>query len=159
MFKAMMRIALRIASRISSLLLIPPSTKGKEPQVYFGTKQPMEQTFADAVDLMARSVHAFHDRFGMAEVEPESSDMLSFHRVRTGLLMEELGEYASVANRQDNEKAKLEAADCLYVALGTMLQLGNEGISAIIEVTIKNNRKTVFTHSKNKAGKAQKLAS
>ena len=88
--------------------------------------------FVEATENLARSVVAFHGRFG-AEPVPLSA--------RLTLLMEEVGEHARAINR--NESGALEEmADVVYIALGTLELAGEEGTAALQQVALKNNRKT-----------------
>ena len=54
-----------------------------------------------------------------------------------------------------------EAADVLYVSVGHLLALGKDGLEAIDQVSLKNNKKKNKTHflEKGKKGKKAKYLS
>ena len=105
------------------------------------------QRFLDGVHTMAESVYAFHERFDIPCVDPtDTDDALEALRQRLVLLSEEIGEYARALNQARLGDATLEAADVAYVALGTVLRLGDEGRKACVTVTRKNDSKTPSTH-------------
>ena len=105
--------------------------------------------FLSGVSAIARSVYEFHQRFDIPAVEPDKPvETLDALRQRLALLAEESGEYARALNRGDIDDAVKEAVDVAYIALGTILRLGEPGRAACIEVARKNDAKTPSSHSK-----------
>ena len=84
--------------------------------------------FVDAVSRLGDSVYSFHERFGLPTVAHEGEDVvLEALRRRLALLSEEVGEHARELNKGNVQDAVSEAVDIAYVALGTVLVLGNAG--------------------------------
>ena len=95
---------------------------------------------ADMVTMMW-SVDAFHERFGITEPGMDS---------RLELLMEEVAELQYAVQSESIERVANEAADVLYVILGTFAVLPPDiGHDALREVTSKNDAKTLETHYVN----------
>ena len=83
--------------------------------------------FVGAVSRLGDSVYSFHERFGLPTVAHEGEDViLEALRRRLALLSEEVGEHARELNKGNVRDAVSEAVDIAYVALGTVLVLGNE---------------------------------
>ena len=107
------------------------------------------EEFAAVVAAVAESVYSFHERFEIGCVDtsdPEAA--LDALRWRLALLDEEVGEHARELNRGNIEKAVDEAVDIAYIALGTVLRLGRDGLAACIAVSRKNDAKSASTHGK-----------
>ena len=103
--------------------------------------------FVDAVSRLGDSVYSFHERFGLPTVAHEGEDViLEALRRRLALLSEEVGEHARELNKGNVRDAVSEAVDIAYVALGTVLVLGNEGRDACYSISDKNDAKTLATH-------------
>ena len=103
--------------------------------------------FVDAVSRLGDSVYSFHERFGLPTVAHEGEDViLEALRRRLALLSEEVGEHARELNKGNVGDAVSEAVDIAYVALGTVLVLGNEGRDACYSISDKNDAKTLATH-------------
>ncbi len=101
--------------------------------------------FTEAMRAMAGSVYDFHSRF---DVKPITEEILADRLVyletvfkRLDFLTEEVGEFIREVNKGDNVEASLEAADILYVALGTLLCFDKAGVEAIYRTSTKNDRK------------------
>ena len=111
--------------------------------------------FVGAVSRLGDSVYSFHERFGVPTVGDEDADgVMEALRRRLALLSEEVGEHARELNRGNVEDAVSEAVDIAYVALGTVLALGNAGRDACHAVSDKNDAKTLATHgSRDSTGK------
>ena len=75
-------------------------------------------------------------------------------------VLEEVNELNDEINKRDEDKSiKLlsrEAADVLYVSVGHLLALRNEGLEAMYQVSKKNNNKTKQTHFFDKKEKKVK---
>ncbi len=103
--------------------------------------------FVGAVSRLGDSVYSFHDRFGIPTVDSsDRDDTLETLRRRLALLSEEVGEHARELNRANVEDATSEAIDIAYVALGTVLTLGQAGRDACYAISDKNDAKTLSTH-------------
>ena len=103
--------------------------------------------FVDAVSRLGDSVYSFHERFGLPTVAHEGEDViLEALRRRLALLSEEVGEHARELNKGNVQDAVSEAVDIAYVALGTVLVLGNDGRDACYSISDKNDAKTLATH-------------
>ena len=104
---------------------------------------------ATQIAALAASVQRFHDRFGQGN--PASLDeMLD----RIPIQDEEVRELEQALHGEGDERAASEAADVLFVAIGTILRLDPElAVTAITEVIDKNDAKTRETHYINDAGK------
>ena len=99
--------------------------------------------YISAVTALASSVWDFHDRFGV-EQDEELADVISFvdkYQDRILIQLEELGEFTKDVNRHLISDAREEAADVAYVALGTILTLGEAGKDATYTVVEKNDAK------------------
>ena len=105
-------------------------------------------SFVEGIRAIAESVYSFHDRFDIPRVDTADTEAtLEALRQRLAIIAEEIGEYASALNQGDVEDAASEAADVGYVALGTILRLGDLGRLACIEIARKNDAKVPSTHS------------
>ena len=113
-----------------------------------GVRMVIERSdFVGAVSRLGDSVYSFHDRFGVPTVDAEDPEtILEALRRRLALLSEEVGEHARELNRGNVEDAVSEAVDIAYVALGTVLTLGNAGRDACHSISDKNDAKTLATH-------------
>ena len=108
--------------------------------------------FVGAVSRLGDSVYSFHDRFGIPTLDDEDRDtVLETLRRRLSLLSEEVGEHARELNRGNVDDAVSEAIDVAYVALGTVLTLGNAGRDACYSISDKNDAKTLATHGSRSA--------
>ena len=102
-----------------------------------------KKTFLRAVEMMAGSVWDLHERFGIPTIAGISEEgTLLYLRDRLSIQMEELGELSGAINKGRLEEIPKEAADVLYVALGTIAVLDDVGASGCLEVAKKNDRKT-----------------
>ena len=103
--------------------------------------------FLEGVTAIAESVYSFHQRFDIAAIDTAEGDAaIESLRQRLALLAEETGEHARALNSADVAGAVDEAVDVAYVALGTVLCLGEAGRSASLAVARKNDAKTPSTH-------------
>ena len=66
---------------------------------------------------------------------------------RKHLLSEEIQELRVATSERNDEYISDEASDVLFVAMGNIEALGNDGIKGAIRVTIKNGNKTVENHA------------
>ena len=101
----------------------------------------------NAVAEMAAEVWDFHDRFC---IDRGKNATRASHEViieRAPLLREEFEELLDAAKSKDESETCHEAADVLFVAIGNMVSLGNEGIEGVRNVTAKNTAKTYETHA------------
>ena len=106
------------------------------------------ETGARIVDL-AGCVHAFHERFGITGAASRE-ELLS----RIPIQDEEVRELQAAILGESDERVASEAADVLFVAIGTVLSLAPAlAAEAIREVIEKNDAKTRATHHVNDAGK------
>ena len=106
--------------------------------------------FVGAMAVLAGSVYDFHARFGIPNIN--SSDAASGAAgarllARLAILTEEVGEHAAELNRADIRLAADEMGDAAFVAMGTLLELGELGIGAARRVADKNDKKTLATHA------------
>ncbi len=103
------------------------------------------QAFIDAVAGMAAEVYDFHRRWQQSIGEPEA-----VAGDRLGMLQEEVdelrAELVGAAGVVDRESVIDEAADVLFVAIGTLERFGEAGLSGMQRVTGKNAAKTEHTH-------------
>ena len=116
------------------------------------------EDYVSLVSKLAESVYDFHARFNL--LEQVSMGFFSEDLVpeRILLTIEELGELTKAYMREGSEQVNEEAADLLYIALGTLLFLGEEGAVKAQAVISKNAQKTNKTHAVNSTGKVVKLA-
>ena len=126
-----------------------------------------KQEFLDAIAEIAESVYDFHDRFEVEYLEefvPEPltipklhyDDAMSLLTRRILLQIEEIGELSRALNKGLFENAFEEAADILYIALGTIVSSGGYGIDACQIVAEKNNNKTLDNTKLSAIGKVIK---
>lgn len=108
--------------------------------------------FVELITKLAESVYDFHARFNLFENMPD--DLIP---ERILLTAEELGEMSRAYMREGWDQTNEEAADLLYIALGTVLFLGGDGAEKTQDVIEKNAKKTSKTHTVNTAGKVVKL--
>ena len=104
--------------------------------------------FVSAIETLAGSVDAFHQRFDIPQIDLTSIDAtLDALRQRLSLLDEEVGEHARALNRGEIEDAVKEAVDVAYIALGTIHRLGSEGLDAChvgsAERTTRSHRRPI----------------
>lgn len=98
-----------------------------------------KEDFLETVKEMAESVYDFHDRF-----EIDSHDLTVFEVLNQRVLLqcEEVGELCRALNKGMIDNAFEEAADALYIALGTIVSSSYFGLEACKQVAEKNNNKT-----------------
>ena len=111
--------------------------------------------FPESISMLAKSVESFHERFQVDAVDFSSdSAALELLRKRLSLLSEESGEFARELNKGNLEHAIHEAVDVAYIALGTILCIGERGLDACKIVINKNDKKSKTGYSKrNSTGK------
>tara|TARA_Y100000817_G_scaffold169406_1_gene132445 strand:- start:2394 stop:2753 length:360 start_codon:yes stop_codon:yes gene_type:complete len=101
-------------------------------------KEDHRQNFLDAVQSIAESVFDFHDRWNLLDEKKPAHIAIE---ERKELLLEEVNELNDEINKIDEDKSiKLlsrEAADVLYVSVGHLLALRNEGLEAMYQVSKK----------------------
>ncbi|MBI4199768.1 MAG: hypothetical protein HY535_04785 [Chloroflexi bacterium] len=113
----------------------------------------MDKT-ANRIAAVAECVQAFHERFGL--VGPATKEELLS---RIPIQQEEVRELEQAIRRESPERIASEAADVLFVAIGTLLRLEPSlAALALDEVIGKNNAKTHETHHVNAAGKVVRRA-
>jgi len=105
-----------------------------------------KEIYVGAVSKLAESVFDFHDKFQVPELDdihdPNNKEfVLETLRRRLSFLIEEVGEHSRALNRIELSNAIEEIVDVAYVALGTILVLGEQGNNACNEVSKKNNSK------------------
>ena len=112
-------------------------------------KEDHRQNFLDAVQSIAESVFDFHDRWSLLDNKKPAHLAIE---ERKELLLEEVNELNDEINKTDEDKSiKLlsrEAADVLYVSVGHLLALRNEGLEAMYQVSKKNNKDKKTSDSK-----------
>ena len=118
-----------------------------------------KKDFMNALNAIAESVYDFHDRWNLINSSKPPHEAI---KEREELLLEEVRELAQEYNKNQKEiSVKLlsrEAADVLYVSVGSILALDKSGIAAMHQVAEKNNKKTFKTHYYNvKENKVKKL--
>ena len=118
-----------------------------------------KQTFLRADNDLATSVYDFHERFRVPFLSSISTadDVTNTMSYRIRLQCEELGELSSAVNKEEFEEIFGEAADVLYIALGTILVSSGYGTNACKAVVQKNVKKTKDTHRLSDSGKVIKL--
>ena len=118
--------------------------------------KPMtKEQFVEVASRLAESVYDFHVRFDASGIHEEDEEAIMGHvRNRVPILVEEVGEHCKAVNHNNLIEAAKEAADVAYVALGTLLTLGQYGGRYGHFVVEKNNKKTPETHHIGEAGKA-----
>ena len=107
--------------------------------------------FVEDVARLARSVYNFHERFNIAQMDVD--DAISTLVQRQNLMVEEIGEVSRALNRGQREQAIAESVDVAYIALGTLLVMGNEGVAAMEAVKCKNDAKTKDSYREGASGK------
>ena len=116
-----------------------------------------KKEFIDGITSIASSVYYFHARWNLLDSSSSPYKLLS---EREPLLQEEIKELIAEYNKDDQNKSvtllSREAADVLYISVGSMLALGKNGIEAMNQVSEKNNNKTSKTHYFNKSEKKVK---
>jgi NTP pyrophosphatase (non-canonical NTP hydrolase) len=107
------------------------------------------EDIVERVAGLARSVQAFHLRFGVTGPSTDE-ELLS----RIPIQDEEVRELHEALLREGPERVASEATDVLFVAIGTILRLDPVLVkAAICEVIEKNDAKTGDSHHINAAGK------
>lgn len=111
------------------------------------------------MNSIAESVYDFHQRWNLFDVSKSPFNAVA---EREDLLLEEvkelIAEYSKNINEASVELLSREAADVLYVSMGSMLALHQDGAEAMLQVAKKNNNKTSKTHFYNeKENKVKKL--
>ena len=116
-----------------------------------------KKEFIDGITSIASSVYDFHARWNLLDSSSSPYKLLS---EREPLLQEEIKELIAEYNKDDQNRSvtllSREAADVLYISVGSMLVLGKNGIEAMNQVSEKNNNKTSKTHYFNKSEKKVK---
>ena len=116
-----------------------------------------KKEFIDGITSIASSVYDFHARWNLLDSSSSPYKLLS---EREPLLQEEIKELIAEYNKDDQNRSvtllSREAADVLYISVGSMLVLGKNGIEAMNQVSEKNNNKTSKTHYFNKREKKVK---
>ena len=116
-----------------------------------------KKDFIDGIKSIASSVYDFHARWNLLDSSSSPYKLLS---EREPLLQEEIKELIAEYNKDDQNRSvtllSREAADVLYISVGSMLALGKNGIEAMNQVSEKNNNKTSKTHYFNKSEKKVK---
>lgn len=102
-----------------------------------------------AVADMVVSVEAFHERFGIKPLT-DRSDVIGYLQSRVSILQEEVGEHCSELNRNNKRKAYEEAADILFVAIGTLAVMEDDGVDVINYVITKNDKKSPRDFGENR---------
>ena len=100
----------------------------------------------DAIKSIASSVYDFHARWDLLDSDTSPYKLLS---EREPLLQEEIKELIAEYNKDEQSRSITllsREADVLYVSVGSMLALGNNGIEAMNQVSEKNNNKTSKKH-------------
>ena len=111
--------------------------------------QTTNQEIKDLVADLAASVEAFHQRFGL--VGPATGDELLS---RIPIQDEEVRELHHALLHETPDRVASEATDVLFVAIGTLLRLDPDLVTAAVrEVIAKNDAKTHETHHINSVGK------
>lgn len=111
--------------------------------------------YLEAVRNMAESVYDFHDRFKIKSLDSLDGDDEIFEMMYNRVLLqgEEYGELCRAINKGWPEETFLEAADVLYVALGTLVSGSEDAVKACYETAAKNNKKTPENSVFSKTGK------
>lgn len=111
--------------------------------------------FLRAVEEMAESVYDFHDRFNIKSLDSldGEQEILDTFYSRVLLQGEEFGELCRAINKGWPDETFLEAADVLYVALGSILTGSEDAIKACDETVEKNGKKTPDNSMFSKTGK------
>ena len=121
------------------------------------TEKFSKKEFIDGITSIASSVYDFHARWNLLDSSSSPYKLLS---EREPLLQEEIKELIAEYNKDDQNRSvtllSREAADVLYISVGSMLALGKNGIEAMNQVSEKNNNKTSKTHYFNKSEKKVK---
>ena len=121
------------------------------------TEKFSKKEFIDGIKSIASSVYDFHARWNLLDSSSSPYKLLS---EREPLLQEEIKELIAEYNKDDQNRSvtllSREAADVLYISVGSMLALGKNGIEAMNQVSEKNNNKTSKTHYFNKSEKKVK---
>ena len=120
--------------------------------------------FVDSVSRMAIEVWDFHNRWGFGSGMFAGTNPSSVIEARRAILDEEVRELADAVSANDDHEVADESADVLFVAIGHIEAMGQNGLDAVDRVTEKNSRKTPSTHAIRqdtgkllpKAGKAHK---
>jgi NTP pyrophosphatase (non-canonical NTP hydrolase) len=114
-----------------------------------------KRKFLDQVSTIAESVYDFHDRFQITGINETmtNEDIREILMLRILLQTEEVGEMCQALSRDKIYESLGEAADVLYVALGTMLVCEEPGLNSMQNVTDKNNQKNNLSHLSSTLGK------
>jgi len=124
-----------------------------------------KETFVSYIADVASSVFDFHQRFNVPLLEYntylEKNDdfkkyVIDLVKDRVLLQTEEIGELCDAVNKFKFPELADEAADVLYVAIGTILSLGNLGCIGCNNVIEKNDGKNPFEYAKSRSGKVIK---
>ena len=111
--------------------------------------------FIEIAGALAGSIYDFHLRFGQSGMldVPDESDLIPVLKDRIPILVEEVGEHCRAVNKDHIADAASEAVDIAYVALGTILTLGDLSVFYSDRIIRKNNGKTLATHFVSGNGK------
>ena len=97
-----------------------------------------KEEFIDAIKSIASSVYDFHARWDLLDSSTSPYKLLL---EREPLLQEEIKELIAEYNKDEQSRSvtllSREAADVLYVSVGSILALGNNGIEAMNQVSEK----------------------
>ncbi len=104
-----------------------------------------DSSFVESVRRLAIIVSKFHKYWQQDAID----NHLSFEmvRMRIPLFTEEVKELEEAISNKDYTNMCDEAADILFVALGTIYRLGIGGHQGIHNVALKNSNKTKATHT------------
>ena len=120
-------------------------------------KSPQSQLERNVVAIV-KSVIEFHERFDLPPMDvhlpvrtrERIPYLLSRFQSHQGLLMEEVGEVSKALNHGEIDDAIKELVDVLYVAIGSLYDIGDRRIKQpLSEVIDKNAAKTLETHVLN----------
>ena len=104
------------------------------------------EEFLKTVTDMADQVWDFHERWNFWPFDgPDRSPSAAISE-RQAILDEEILELGEAVEADDSEEISAEAADVLFVALGHVLSLRENGLAGVRAVTLKNAGKTEATH-------------
>ena len=102
-----------------------------------------KENFVESISEMAEEVWDFHNRFGLGSGKHQKSSPIEIIEKRTNILDEEIDEMFEAIKNKDDKETLLELADILFVVMGHVESVGNSGIEAVKDITIKNSHKTL----------------
>ena len=118
-----------------------------------------KQMFLKTIDQLAGSVYDFHKKFDIPSLDNSfsSKEVAQAAQRRVLLQCEELGELSRAISEIATSDIYEEAADVLYIALGTIAVFSGYGINACNQVIGKNQKKALDSlYIKNQEGKVVK---